>query len=443
MKFNGLYSYKTAQNAIFFIFCLYIYSVPSINMAASFLETAKVVIKISPDVQIALKDKQIATAAVNKAWSKYLPQISWKIGGSLISEEYEKPLSSTADSKNDYNDISSTVSLSQDILNIQKIYAIKISKSRIISAVTKVDQVKQKVLLDFGLAWTAYWKALRHMEIGEENIKILDQYRKKSRIRYRAGEITITDVRLAETRFQGALSQKNKFLRELNRARNDFGLITKELPPGNIDLFSFSMGKDNFTGFELKMELHPVIRSMIAELSALEMEIKQQRSGHYPTLEFNSSYKYQLEGEYETSNYPYREGKIGLELNIPLFSGGGVVDATNETIGRKKQHVIKIKQAKDKILSDIRTGSFDLKQSMKEIGISEKQLEYAYITLKSMNEEYDLGTRTVTDVFQVQADMINAKLAVVSAKEQHAKSLISYIYLVGKLHINYLKTVLK
>lgn len=408
----------------------------SLSLSNPFINTAKKVIKESPEIQIAVKDKKIAITIAKKALSQYLPQVSGTIDGSIISEEYE-------DSLNEYNELSSTLSISQDIVNVQKIYAIKAAKRRIKFAEEKLRQIKQEVLIKYALAWISYWKALRQMEISEENVRILDKYRKKSKVRYDVGELTITDVRLAKTRFQGALYQKSRFARDLYRAKKVLKEMIKTSVPDQVKLFRFIIDKKSLHDINTLIANHPAIKPMLSELSALEFDIKQQRSAHLPTLELYSSYKYQLEGEYSESKYPYQEGSIGFEVNIPLYSGGSINHSTSEVIKRKQQQVLKIKQVKDTLLRDIRSSIFDLEESVREIKIALRQLGFANETLKGMNQEFDMGSRTSTDVFLVQADMINSKLALISAKEQHARFLMNYLYAIGKLDIAFLKSLPK
>jgi outer membrane protein len=288
-------------------------------------------------------------------------------------------------------------------------------------------------LLKLTLNWAAYWKALRQVEIGNENKIILDKYRQNTRFRYDAGELTITDVRLAETRFQASLSKENKFLRELNRTKESLREIIKMPIPGDVDLFQVSIDKAWFPEPENALKNHPSLQPLLAELSALELDIKKQKSGHLPTLEFVSNYEYQFQGEYKSSRYPYTDGQIGLNVNIPIYEGGSVVYGTREVILRKQRQVVEIMKLKDEILRDIYSDKFDLDQSAGDIAIAQQQLIYAKETLDGMNEEYELGTRGSTDVFLVQADMINSKLDLISTKEQHVRFLMNYLFAIGKL----------
>lgn len=401
--------------------------------SSQFYEIAKELIDLSPDITIRQTDIQISTVVEKKSIAKYLPQLSGKLDASTNSDKYE-------DSSNHYSESAAGLTLSQDIIDLQKLYDIKSSRQSVRAARASLDSTCQVVLQEFAIAWAVYWKAIRQMEISKINIDILDQYRENSQFRYDAGELTVTDVRLSQTRHQAARAQHNRFQRELNRTRQVLKEIIKKDPPKDVRLFRLEF--ENALSHKAASDLntHPQVIPLIKARTAIDWDIKKERAGHCPRLGLVSSYEYQFSGEYNTSRYPYTEAQIGLELNIPIYNGGIVNDNTKEMLLKRMQQNHKISILRDEIVRDIQTAEFNLEQSLEETHIAKQQLAYAQDTLDGMNEEYEMGTRTSTDVFLVQADMINAQLSVVQAEEQHAQALIKYLFALGKLTLPVLQT---
>ncbi len=414
------------------ILALSLLLMPSLGNSASFLEIAENVVKNDPDVRAAGKEVELSRISAMKSKSTYLPNLSGNVKGGVTADDYE-------DSSNDYGEVSVSLNLTQDIINYSKYYDIKGAEQRIKTAESNLVNARRKVLLELGLSWAAYWKAAGQITINGDNLKILDRYRRNSQERYDAGELTVTDVRLAKTRYQAALSQKSRFLRELFRSRKTLGEIIKMPVPDNVVLYEMSMEKIPFPEPAAAVNGHPAVQPLIDELAAVEFDIKRQRAGHLPTLELVSSYEYQFEGEHDSDRYPHTEGNLGLEVNIPIYSGGSVTHGVSAAIREKQRLQIRLAQLKDEIIRDMESDKYELEQNLAEIEISRRQMEYAEETLDGMNEEYELGTRTSTDVFLSQADMINSRLEMIVVREERAGLLMRYLYSIGKLNLQTLR----
>ena len=386
----------------------------------------------SRDLQLVRTDLELARVAEKKLRARYLPRLSARAEAGINNETDQ-------DVSDDYSDVTLGLNLSQDLLNMPYIYEIKAASWRTMAADARYKEVEQKLLHQFLLAWAAYWKALRQIEAGVENREILNRYRENARFRYDAGSLTITDVRLAETRYQEALSQTSRFLRDKVRTRETLKTIILSSVPRTVVLFGDGMGIDHLPEADAALNAHPKLAPLKAEAMVYKLRIKQHRSGHLPALKLVSSLDYQLEGQLASSYYPYTEARVGILLDIPLYSGGEISRETETARLQKSSLEVKIRQAREILLSDMETDRFNLTQSREEIAIARRQLVYAEQTLEGMNDEYEMGTRSSTDVFDVQADMIRAKLSLVEAKEQHARFLANYLLSLGVLDVSMLK----
>lgn len=426
----GIKVFRLVLNTLF-VPCYLLFMGASLEgVAGQFYDIARTTIQDSTDIRMSKQDTEIARSLSEQSRSKYLPQITGKIEANSNHEHYEDS------SSDDYGESLASVSLTQEIINFQRYYEIEGSEQRIVSAQAVERNIVQVVLQEYGVAWAAYWKALRQVDVGEENVSILNKYRENSQIRYDYGELTITDVRLAETRYQGALSQMTRFSRELNRARNVLQEVIRRTAPEDVDLFYLETDEAlALRGQETLLE-HPAVKVLSEERSAIELDIKQEESGHLPNLRFVSSYDYQFSGDEDSSKYPYGDAKFGLELSIPIYSGGYVSEKNREAVQKKVRKSTEIIKTQEELVRDIESNEFNLEQSFEEITIATQQLNYAQETLAGMIEEFQMGTRSSTDVFLIQADMINAKLLVIQAQEQYSRALINYLYSIGKLSLS-------
>ncbi len=412
--------------------CLTFLFPPSPCFSDPFVDIASSLISRSPEVRIALKDLELARTEKSIAMAKYLPTVSGTVGTGENRETYQ-------DQSNHYSDLSAGLSLSQEIFNMSKLHGIKGAEKRIDTARAKIEQAKQAVIMELALAWGAYWKALRQSEVSDEDISILEDYLESSKTRYAAGVLTITDVRLARTRLQGAQSQKIIFSRQVHRTREALREIIKMPVPAKVNLFIAALAETTLPDPGRLVQTHPAVRPLMIEVSALDEDIDREKADRLPTVQLTSTYTYEWDGEYRSSRYPHEESRIGVELNLPIYTGGSVTHNIRKAAQKKQRHLIALQEKRDEIMRDARAATFDLEQSARELAITRKQLEFARQTLSAMNEEYELGTRSSVDVFLAQADMINSKLSLISAREQHARFIFAYLFALGQLDIPILK----
>jgi len=133
-----------------------------------------------------------------------------------------------------------------------------------------------------------------------------------------------------------------------------------------------------------------------------------QRSGHYPTLDLTASYGYykgSFSGFAQADRY---NGSIGLQLNVPIYQGGGV----NSRIRQAMQQYY---QARDNQEVQRRATLRETRDAYRGVltGISQVQaLHQAVISNESALEAtqagFEVGTRTIVDVLNAQRDMYGA-----------------------------------
>ena len=152
-------------------------------------------------------------------------------------------------------------------------------------------------------------------------------------------------------------------------------------------------------------------------------EIKRRFAGHYPTLDLVAGRAYQSDSETPTfAGFPaygasrqYNDS-VGLQLNVPIFSGGLTTSQTEEA-----RHLYQ--QALDNLETDRRDAYRQARQSFNSIADSisgvaalRQALASTQKALEATEAGFQVGTRTSVDVlnaqqktFQSRADYKNAQ----------------------------------
>ena len=252
----------------------------------------------------------------------------------------------------------------------------------------------------------------------EANSRQLEQARQ----RFDVGLIAITDVHEAQAAYDSSradqISSENKVddaweaLYEIvGPYPKEIATLGEELPltppePANIDEWANSAVQQNY--------------AVIAAMNTAEFQRKQievTRSGHYPTVDLQARYGIDRTNADLGSDVNARE--IGLELNVPLYQGGGVTsrvrqaqydyEAAREALDRERRSVnADIRNAYRGVISSI-SRVYALKATM----VSSKS------ALDSTQAGYEVGTRTLVDVLTVQSQMFDATRNYLSSRYQY------------------------
>ena len=175
--------------------------------------------------------------------------------------------------------------------------------------------------------------------------------------RYDVGLIPITDVHESQARYDGARSAQILAENELQNSREvlreiigkDPGKLAKlkeKIPligpkPANIKHWTSTALKNN-----------PDVIAAEEEVRIAEKEVEVIRSGHYPTADVVAGAStYNESGRRDIFIDNDDEARIGLRLNIPLYTGGRVTHSTRQARSRLRAARSGLEAAKRELIS--------------------------------------------------------------------------------------------
>lgn len=262
--------------------------------------------------------------------------------------------------------------------------------------------------------------------------------------RFDVGLVAITDVLEAQARYDLTVAQEITAQNDLANAREALSEITNQqheslqrfgdtIPllrpdPENVDSWVTRAEENNLQ-----------IISQRHQREIAKEEINRQRSGHYPTLDIVasrsnsvSSSRFGRETDLDT---------IGLELNVPLFQGGGVASRTRQARYRfqasqqESERVFRavVKQTRNAYLGVI--ASIGRVNALKQAVISsEKSLEASTAGLSA-------GTRTIVDVLLTQRELFRARADYARSRYDYLLNTLRLKQAAGNLSIDDLQGI--
>ena len=244
--------------------------------------------------------------------------------------------------------------------------------------------------------------------------------------RYDVGLIAITDVHEAQSAYDNARAREIQAENALGNAREALREIIGTDPGKLANLKSrIALSKPQPSDIEYwanqALDNNPVVKAAEENVEASSKEVEVQRSGHYPILnlvgnavkeEYGSAPAIDQFRDQETSN-------IGLELRIPLYSGGATTASTSQARHNLRAERYNLESAKREASRNVRNAYRGVITSISQVNALAAAKVSAQSALNATQAGYDVGTRTLVDVLIAERNLFDARRAYAQARYQY------------------------
>jgi outer membrane protein len=312
------------------------------------------------------------------------------------------------------------------------------AESQVMAARETLRVTEQQVLLD---AATAYMNLLRDqaiLDLNRRNVEVLTEQLKQTRDRFNVGEVTRTDVAQAESRLAAGrsalLGAQSNYVTSQANYRRVIGVDPGRLDPGTpVDRLSPAVLSKAIVEGETQS---PSVLAAMYGVDIAELTVKVSEGALYPNLGVTAS----VQQSYDAIPQTLKQTNVSVlgQLTVPIYQGGAEYSAirqSKETVGQQRLNLdVNRDQARATVVQS--WGQLDAAKA--QIEATTAQVNAAEIALNGVREEARVGQRTTLDVLNAQQELVNARVALVTA--QHDRVVASYTLLaaVGGLSMQHL-----
>jgi outer membrane protein len=244
--------------------------------------------------------------------------------------------------------------------------------------------------------------------------------------RYDVGLIAITDVHEAQSAYDNARAQEIQAENALGNAREALREIIGSDPGKLANLrSSIALSKPQPSDIEYwanqALDNNPVVKAAEETVEASSREVEVQRAGHYPILnlvgnavkeEYNNAAPANALLDKESSN-------IGLELRIPLYSGGSTTASTSQARHNLRAERFNLESAKREAARNVRNAYRGVITGISQVNALAAAKVSAQSALNATQAGYDVGTRTLVDVLIAERNLYAARRGYAQARYQY------------------------
>ena len=327
-----------------------------------------------------------------------------------------------ASRNSEYNTNGWTVSLTQPLFRWQNWVAYTQSELAVAQAEAEFMLARQDLIVRTVVAYFDVLLAQDLLATAQaQKVAIAEQLESAKR-NFEVGTATITDSHEAQSRYdlttaqeiaaQNDLDVKRQVLRtvigkETDGLRNvKSGLQLSGPKPADINKWveMAESGAANVQIFQARYEI-------------ATREVERQRAGHYPTLDLVAG-----RGRSSTTNTTVtgagvgsgvgsdtHSTTVGLQLNLPIFSGGATMSRDREAVALKERAVADLDNARRTAALNARQGYLGVTAGLAQIRAYEAALTSSQSALESNKLGYEVGVRINIDVLNAQSQLYETR----------------------------------
>lgn len=261
----------------------------------------------------------------------------------------------------------------------------------------------------------------------------------QARQRFEVGLIAITDVQESQAAYDKSVADEIGAKRSLATTREFLREITGEYV-SNLDApgddFPLLNPEPNIEARWIEMSLSQnlnLVASRLDERLARD-EISFQRNGHYPSVELVASTGRQdTTADRSFNNGPFipadsdgRSDSIGVQFNLPLFTGGSTTSRVREAVYLHRASREQLQRISRETERQARDAFLGVLSEISRVKALKQAVASSKTALQATQAGYDVGTRTIVEV-------LNSQFALYASITNHYQSRYDYILNVLRL----------
>jgi len=245
-----------------------------------------------------------------------------------------------------------------------------------------------------------------------------------ARRNFEVGMATVTDVHEAKSRFDLARAQRISAVNELQNKRADLERVPGEAPGTLAGLRQDAQvpgpqPAELDTWIANAKTQYPLVRIQEAAEEVAAKEIERNRAAHLPTLDLTASYGKTYTSGSITSPADIavrnRVGQIGLQLSVPLYSGGGINSRVREAVANLGKARAELDDARRQAAALARQAHAGIANGQAQIEALVSAVESSKSSVEANKIGYKIGTR-------INIDVLNAEQQLYAAQRDLSKS---------------------
>ena len=170
----------------------------------------------------------------------------------------------------------------------------------------------------------------------------------------------------------------------------------------------------------IALERNSEIAALRFAVDSTKQEIAKQRAGHYPKLDLVASLEQNKSNTVNTFNQDSNVRSIGVQLSIPIYSGGYVNAATTQAVAQSEK-------AKSDLDAKISQVTIELRKQYSLTQSSAAHIDALVKSVSSANLLVEATRQSIKGGVRINLDLLNAQQQTFAVRRDLAQSRYNYV----------------
>jgi len=170
----------------------------------------------------------------------------------------------------------------------------------------------------------------------------------------------------------------------------------------------------------------PELQSLAAQVEAARYELEKAQAGHYPTLDAVVQLSRSDSDTVTSVKTRYTNRSIGLQLSIPLYSGGYVSSTVRQALAGQERAQEALEATRRDLGVRLHREFRGVTEGVLRVRALEQAVRSAEQVVISNSRSFDAGSRTLPDVLNAEQQKVSAQRDLAQAR---------FIYLMSRIRL--------
>lgn len=398
---------------IFLQILFFIFLASNLN-ALNIDEAIKSTILNNPKVKIAIEKLTESKELMSYAYGSKKPTLTSTISGTYANADKNTSTASTTPE---------TLTDKYQLTVSQNLYdagynELEIARSKILfnDEVIQFKITLQSLILEAIEGYLTVINYEKYLEANQKNYDSVLKAFEETKTRFDIGSATLYDLQNAEASF--AIASSNLFAAEQNVqiSNKSFKRVVGLQAINLEDVLNINNLVNLSNTIETAMDQNLNLLLAINDIENKKILLLKEKKSKKPNLDISGTAEYSDSGRID-SGTKLTQGSVALTLTIPLYQK----DQDNSNIRKYHSQILQSEIYLEDFREDIQIQIYntykDFKISESNMSTNQIVIQSIETSLNSLNEEYNIGTKTITDLVNEEEKLLNANVNYLNSKK--------------------------
>ena len=398
---------------IFLQILFFIFLASNLN-ALNIDEAIKSTILNNPKVKIAIEKLTESKELMSYAYGSKKPTLTSTISGTYANADKNTSTASTTPE---------TLTDKYQLTVSQNLYdagynELEIARSKILfnDEVIQFKITLQSLILEAIEGYLTVINYEKYLEANQKNYDSVLKAFEETKTRFDIGSATLYDLQNAEASF--ATASSNLFAAEQNVqiSNKSFKRVVGLQAINLEDVLDINNLVNLSNTIETAMDQNLNLLLAISDIENKKILLLKEKKSKKPSLDISGTAEYSDSGRID-SGTKLTQGSVALTLTIPLYQK----DQDNSNIRKYHSQILQSEIYLEDFREDIQIQIYntykDFKISESNMSTNQIVIQSIETSLKSLKEEYNIGTKTITDLVNEEEKLLNANVNYLNSKK--------------------------